>query len=165
VPGPLLLGPLPLAWLAAVAGPVAGPLLLAAEAWVPGALVLLAGLPLAAVSIRALHGLARRWVVFVPAGMVLHDLASLADPVLFRRTDVARLGPAPADAADGALDLTQRSLGLALQLEAREPAEIAPRSPGRRAELEVVPVSRLLFTPTRPGAVLAEAARRRIPVG
>jgi hypothetical protein len=165
VPGPLLLGPLPLAWVAAVAGPVGGPLLLAAEAWVAGALVVVAGVPLALGAIRALHGLARRWVVFVPAGMVLHDPASLADPVLFRRADVAGLGPAPADAVDGALDLTQRALGLALQLEAQQPAEVAPRSPRRGAEVEVASVSRLLFTPTRPGAVMSEAARRRIAVG
>lgn len=165
VPGALLLGPLPLAWVAAVAGPVAGPLLLAAQAWIPGALVLVAGMPIAAAAVRSLHGLARRWVVFVPAGMVIHDLAALADPVLVRRSDLARLGPAPADAAAGALDLTQRSLGLALQLEASAPAEVAPRNPRRRGELEIVTVSRLLFTPTRPGAVLAEAARRRIPVG
>lgn len=166
VPGPLLLGPLPLAWLAAVVGPVAGPLLLAAREWVAGALVLAVGAPLALAAVRALHGLARRWVVFVPAGMVLHDPAALADPVLFRRSDVARLGPAPAEATRGALDLTQRSLGLALQLEATEPADVAPRSVRRRrSELEVTKVERLLFTPTRPGAVLAEAARRRIVVG
>ena len=36
VPAPLVLGPIPLAWVATVAGPVAGPLLLAAEQWVAG---------------------------------------------------------------------------------------------------------------------------------
>lgn len=161
VPGTLLLGPLPLAWATAVAAPVGAPLLLAARQWVASAVVLAAGLPAAAIAIRALHGLSRRWVVFVPAGLVLHDLHALVDPVLFPRARIARLGPAPADGA-GARDLTLRALGLALELELLEPLELAPRRPDRVVELE--PVERILFAPTRPGAVLHEAARRGIPV-
>ncbi len=162
VPGTLLLGPLPLAWAIAVAAPVGGPLLLAARQWVAASLLLLAGAPAAIVAVRALHGLARRWVVFVPAGLVLHDLHALIDPVLFPRTRIARLGPAPAGGA-GARDLTLRALGLALQLELREPLEVAPRRPDRVVELETV--ERILFAPTRPGAVLQEAARRGIQIG
>lgn len=162
VPGALLLGPLPVAWAAAVVAPVGAPLLLAARQWVAGAALAVVGVPIAAVAIRALHGLARRWVVFVPAGLVLHDLNAMVDPVLFPRSSIRRLGPAPAD-GDGAVDLTQRALGLALELELVEATEIAPRRTDGRVEVE--PVQRLLFTPTRPGALLAEAARRRIPVG
>jgi hypothetical protein len=162
VPTPLLLGPLPLAWLA-VAGPVvAGPLLLAARQWVLGALVLAAAGPLAYVAGRALHGLARRWVVFVPAGLVLHDLQAMIDPVLFPRTSVTRLGAAPAD-SDDSLDLTLGALGLILQLDLREPFDVAPRRPDHT--LETVKVSSLRFAPTRPGALLAEAKTRRIAVG
>lgn len=162
VPAALLLGPVPVAALVAVAGPVAGPLLLAARAWVAGGLALAIGPPLALLAARALHGLARRWVVFVPAGMVLHDPASLADPVLFPRRLIARLAAAPAQPPADAIDLTQGALGLALQLDLTEPLDVAPRSASRRAEAEVRKVTTILFTPTRPGAVLAEARRRRI---
>jgi len=79
VPGALLFGPIPVAWAAAVAGPVAGPLLLAAHQWVRGALVLAIGLPAAVLAVRALHGLARRWVVLVPAGLVVHDHHALVE--------------------------------------------------------------------------------------
>ncbi len=161
VPGSLLLGPLQLTWLTAVAAPVGAPLLLAARQWVGGGVLALVGLPAAAVSVRALHGLARRWVVFVPAGLVLHDQQALVDPVLFPRSSIRALGPAPADPGD-AVDLTLASLGLALELELEEPLEIAPRRPDRQLQVEAV--DRLLFTPTRPGALLAEAARRRIAV-
>lgn len=161
VPGALLLGPLPLTWAAATAAPVAVPLLAAADRWVAAVVLAAAGGPAAVVAVRALHGLSRRWVVFVPAGLVLHDLHAMIDPVLFPRRSIRRLGPAPAD-GDGALDLTQRALGLALELELIEPAEVAPRR--RDGRVETVPVERLLFTPTRPGALLAEATRRRIPV-
>lgn len=162
VPTPLVLGPLPLAWVAAVAAPIAGPLLLAARQWVAGAVVLGLGLPLAAVGVRALHGLARRWVVLVPAGLVLHDQHALVEAVLFPRRTIQRLGPAPAD-ADAGLDLTVRALGLALSLELVEPAVVSPRRADKA--LQVESVDRLLFTPTRPGALLAAAAGRRIPVG
>jgi len=163
VPGPLLLGPLLLAELGAVAGPVAGPLLLAAGQWVAGTVVLAAGIPLAVVAVRALHGLARRWVVLVPAGLVLHDQHALVEAVLFPRPTIARLGPAPLEAAGDALDLTQRAFGLALLLELDEPAAVSPRRSD--GTLAVESVARLLITPTRPGALLAAAARRRIPVG
>lgn len=163
VPGPLLFGPLPLACVAALAGPIAGPLLLAAGQWVLGGVVLAAGLPLAVVAVRALHGLARRWVVLVPAGLVLHDQHGLVEAVLFPCSMIRRLGPAPADGAADALDLTQRAFGLALELELDEPAVVSPRRADKT--VQAASVERLLFTPTRPGALLREAAGRRIPVG
>ena len=163
VPTALVLGPVPLAWLGTVVVPVAGALLLAAKQWIAGAVVLAVGLPLAAVAVRALHGLARRWVVFVPAGLVLHDRHALVEPVLFPRRSIRRLGPAPADPAPETVDLTQRALGLALELELSEAVAVAPRRADR--SVEVASIDRLLFTPSRPGAVLGEATARRLPVG
>ncbi|MGV3758114.1 MAG: hypothetical protein ACO1PW_01060 [Actinomycetota bacterium] len=162
VPGSLLLGPLPLTWLAAVGAPVGAPLLLAAEQWVAGIALAALGAPATVVSARALHGLSKRWVVLVPAGLVLHDLHALVDPVLFPKARIRRLGPAPAEIG-GARDLTQGAFGLALQLELAQDLELAPRRPDGSLELEAV--DRVLFTPTRPGALLQEAARRRLPVG
>ncbi|MFZ6005062.1 MAG: hypothetical protein ACOYXM_14140 [Actinomycetota bacterium] len=162
VPGMLLLGPIQLAWIAAVGGPVGAPLLLASRQWEAGAALALLGTPAAAVATRALHSLSRRWVVLVPAGLVLHDLHALIDPILFPRAQIRRLGPAPAD-GDGARDLTQRSLGLALEIELAQPVDIVPRRPDRTVSAE--PVERLLFAPTRPGAVMREASKRHISVG
>ena len=161
VPGPLLLGPLVLAWLLAVPMPATGLLLLADRQWVAGGLVLAVSVPLAVVLVRAMHGLSRRWVVFVPAGLVLHDPMTLADPVLFRRQTIGRLGPAPADT--DALDLTQRSPGIALELRSKEEVQLTLTSPGR-AVGDNRTTTKLLFTPTRPGAVVAEARERRFPV-
>ncbi|HEY8544671.1 MAG TPA: hypothetical protein VIL36_06475 [Acidimicrobiales bacterium] len=160
VPAPLLAGPVPLAWLAVAGGVAAGPLLLAAEAWVPGALALAAGLPAAWWGARALHVLARRWVVLVPAGMVLHDQLALADPILLRRDEVRALVPAPADTE--ALDLTKGALGLALEVTLAGPAALTLAPVGRTATAEAVKAERLLFTPTQPGALLAAARARRI---
>ena len=162
VPTALLLGPIPIAGVAAVAGPIAGPLLLAAEQWVAGALVLLVGVPLTVVAARALHGLSRRWVVLVPAGLVLHDGHALVEAVLFPRPMISRLGPARAESPAERRDLTVGALGLAVELDLVEPVAISPRRRDRMVQVEEV--TSLAFTPSRPGALLAAARERRISV-
>lgn len=161
-PGPLLVGPVFLAWALAAVGVGAGPLLLAAKQWVAGGVSTVIGFPVARILARALHGLSRRWLVFVPAGVVVHDPLSLVDPVLIKRQDIASFGPAPAGTT--ALDLTQRSPGLALELDLLEPIELVLMKPrdrlGERATTDA-----LLVTPTRPGDVLNEARARRVRVG
>lgn len=163
-PGAVLLGPVEAAWAVAVGGLAAGPLLLAAREWVAGVVLTAAGLPIALVAIRALHGLARRWVVFVPGGVVLHDPLTMLDPVLLPRQLVTHIGAAPADDVSSALDITAGAFGLALEVRLREPAQVAlVRSVRRRREADINDTRQLLFTPTRPGAVLAEARARRLP--
>jgi hypothetical protein len=161
-PGPLLAGPLEVAWAVAVGAPVGTVLLLAAKAWVAGAIVLVVGVPVAAILARALHGLCRRWVVFVPAGLVLHDPLSLLDPPLFQRRVIETLRPAPVHSV--ALDLTQRAPGLALELVLWEKVPMTLVKPGTIGG-ESGASALLRFTPTRPGQVLREAQRRRVPVG
>jgi hypothetical protein len=155
----LLLGPVELAWLAVVAGLVAGPVLLAVGEWIAGPILLVAGLALAVLGARALHGLSRRWIVFVPAGVVLHDPMATADPALFPRVILAGIGPAAADDASPALDLSGGAPGLVLEVRLREAVKVGVRR-GRR-QIEDVDATTIRFTPLRPGAVMAEAVRRR----
>jgi hypothetical protein len=159
VPAALLAGPAELAWLATVAGVVVGPLALAAGRWVVGVLALAAGLPAAWWGARVLHSLARRWLVFVPNGVVVHDPLTLSEPVLLPRTIVRPLGPAPA--GSDALDLTGGASGLALEVRLTEPVTLVPVARGRRPA-EMTDVDALLVTPSRPGRVLTEARRRRL---
>lgn len=156
IPGPLMLGPVQLAWLAAVGGPVAGPLLVGAGAGITGWIVLLVGLPTSLFSVRALHSLARRWIVFVPAGMVIHDPITLEDPVLLQRRAVESIGPAPE--GSGSLDLTAGAWGLALEARLREPVTVRTRGGAVRS------VTGVLFTPTLPADLLDEARSRKLPV-
>jgi hypothetical protein len=164
----LLLAPAPVAWLLAVAAPAAAVLLLAAEAWVPG--VLLAAVAAAGIrlGVPALHRLSRRWLVLVPAGLVLHDHLALPDPVLFRRGTVRGIGPAPADAAGdaggGTLDLSLGAPGLVVEVVLLEPTDIPiATGRGRSRQVETVTAERLLIVPARPGAFLAAARDRRLP--
>lgn len=157
-PGPLLAGPLPLAWALSVAGIAAGPLLLAARQWVLGGVLLLAGWPLAYLLLKSIHNLSRRWAVFVPAGIVLHDPVVLFDPTLFRRQDITAIRPST---SSDPYDLSQRAPGLALEIQLDESTTITLLKPGKR-EGVAIHATGLRFTPTRPGAVLEEARRRRL---
>lgn len=162
-PGPVLVTLVAPMWLLACAGAAAGPLLLADRRWPAGAVALAVGLPVSALAGRALHRLARRWLVFVPAGLVLHDHLSLTQPVLLTRSEIASVGPASADAARGAAaDLTAAALGLALEIRLARPAELPVttgrnRSPEQEAEA-------LLVSPSLPARVLAAAADRGLPI-
>ncbi len=121
-----------------------------------GAVVVVAGA-------RSLHQLARRWVVLVPTGLVVHDSFTMPEPQLFLRTSIARLGPALADAATAADDLTAGAPGLAIALELTEPLEVLVRTSGRGSETRAT--SALLITPSRPVRLLEAARAHRIPVG
>jgi hypothetical protein len=159
-PAPLFLGPVELAWLVVVAGIAAGPLLLAAKAWVLGAIAIAVAAVAVRPAARSLHQLSRRWLVFVRNGFVLHDPLTLADPVLFPKQEVRSLGPAPADAESDATDLTGRALGLVLEIRLADAIKIGViEGRGRSANVDT---DRLLFTPARPGALLSEARERGI---
>ncbi|MCU0310593.1 MAG: hypothetical protein MUE36_06595 [Acidimicrobiales bacterium] len=164
-PGVVILGPMESVWLLVVTGAVAGPLLLAAEQWIAGGIVLVVGWAVAAVGARNLHQLVLRWIVFVPAGFVLVDRTVLHDAFLVQRSHLRSLAPAPADTASR--DLTAGALGLALEAVFVESETIVPagtrRLRGEPDPITVEGVAGVLFTPSRPGAVLAEAARRRLP--
>ncbi len=159
-PAALLFGPVPVAWLLTAVGLVAGPLLISSNAWIIGALVTVAGYGIAWLAIRSLHSLSLRFIVFVPAGVTLVDQLILVESILFARSRIIRLGPALADTV--ALDLSQNAIGLVLEVETTDDVEMAVKD-GRKSATEVTTRS-ALFTPSRPGAVLAEAARRHISV-
>ncbi len=163
-PAPVALLAVPV-WAVAVAGALAGPVLLAASAWLSGVLAVAVGWPAAFFAARSLHTLARRWIVLVPAGLVVHDPLTMPEAQLFLRQTMRRLGPAAAPDADDDLateDLTGGASGLALALEVTEPVDLLVRAAG---EGEIHAVDRVLFTPGRPAALLDGARAHRLPVG
>jgi len=161
-PGAILVGPLPLVWALVVLGATSGPLLLASDNWLIGIVLTGVGWPVAALGFRSLHQLARRWVVFVPNGFVIHDYLAAREPFLLRRQDLSSLGPATADTdtdTDDLIDVSQLAPGPVLQVALRGEVEVVPRT---RGTSEVRVVKSVLFSPTRPGAVLQEARLRRL---
>ncbi|MGI8797566.1 MAG: hypothetical protein ACR2IR_13460 [Acidimicrobiia bacterium] len=164
-PRVLLLGPLPPAPLLVGAGIAAGPLLVAADRPVVGALALVVGIPVAALMVRALHGLSRRWVVLVPAGLVVVDPLTLPDPVLFLREHIASLRAAdPGEPLHaGVVDLRLGALADSLALTLGRETEFLATRRGVRGSVPAT-TTELRFAAVRSGELLAEAAQRRIPV-
>jgi hypothetical protein len=159
-PTAIVVGPALLVWVLIVVGVATGPLLLATEQWVAGGIALAIGWPVAAVAARSLHQLARRWLVFVPAGLVLHDPTAVASQ-LIPRGAVATI--APALAGSDAHDLTGGAAGLALEVRLVDPIVFEPAR-GRRNPPDPVETDRFLVSPSRPGAVMKEARARRFTV-
>jgi hypothetical protein len=160
-PGAFLLGPIQLGWAVVVAGVAAGPLLLLARQWIAGAILTVIGGLVVWRVWRSLDALSNRWLVFVPAGVVLHDALVLAEPTLFARTNIVSFGPAPA--TTDALDLSANALGLALQVDLEVPQSLAIiEGPARRRSAESRAVARLMIAPSRPGAVAIEASTRHL---
>jgi hypothetical protein len=151
----------PLAVVLVLAGASAGPLLLAAGQWVVGGLALIVGVGLAVLAARSLHALSRRFLVFVPGGVVVHDPMTLVEPILLAKGSLAAIGPAPADT--DAEDLTMGAGGLIMELRLQQPSDLLRRRPGR-APAEVVSTAAVLVAPTRTAAVLAEARERHLPL-
>ena len=158
-PALLLAGPVPVAAAITVGGTVSGPLLLAAEHWAAGVAVTVAGGALAVVGARSLHSLTRRWLVFVPAGVVLHDHLAVQDPVLLRRRAVANFGPAQRESE--ALDLTQGAAGLILELTMNQPITLSPPTK-RKSSKQEVQAGAVLIAPSRPGKTITLARQRQL---
>jgi hypothetical protein len=161
VPPSLALGPVPLAVAVVLAGISVGPLLLATEQLVAGVAATVVGVVLAFLAARSLHALSRRFLVFVPGGVVVHDPLTIVDPVLLPKSGLASVGPAPADT--DAEDLTMGAGGLVMELRLRQPSDLVRRRPGRTPD-QAVTTAAVLVAPTRTAAFLADAAERHLPV-
>lgn len=161
-PAGVLVGLLPLLWVVVLAAVATGPLLLANQLWIAGAVATAIGLPVAVVVVRRTHVLSRRWLVLVPAGVVVHDPLMLSDSLLVQRANLASLAPALADTT--ATDLTMGALGLALELRMRTPSEILTNADRRAAggsyTTPGTPVDAVLVSPSRPGAVMRTVTGR-----
>jgi hypothetical protein len=164
VPISLLAGPLPVSVALVAAGIASGPLLLANRDYIAGAIALVVGLPLIAVLIRSLTALDHRWIVLVPAGLVVVDPLTFPDPVLLPREHIASLVRVPRGTRGDSRDSTEILVGGPgpLLLTCHEQGTFLRRSGRGRASVEA---DRLRLTPLRPGPVLDAAGAHRIAVG
>ena len=159
-PGPVLVALVVPVWVVSVAGVAVGPLLLADRGWAAGVVAAAVGLPAAAFAAHTLFRLARRWLVFVPNGLVVHDHMAVAEPLPLGRRSLASIGPARADTS--ATDLTAQAFGMALELRLGDPVKASVRTGRNRSEERSL--SALLVSPSRPAAVLATAERRGLKI-
>lgn len=126
------------------------------------------GLAVAAVAVVTLawprwHRLSRRWLVLVPAGLVVHDPVVLADTIMLRRSTISGISLATTDTV--AIDLSGPSAGHLVEVRAIEPQPMALAPARRGLAPRTCEATAFLVAPTRPGYALARCRDRRLPVG
>lgn len=154
---------LPVALLVIAAAGIVGPLLVADGHGVAGIAVIVLTAPPAWMAVRLAHQLSMRWVVLVPAGLVIADPLTLTDPVLFPRAHIMGLGPADPSRRppEGACDLRLGASFGSCALLLDDDAPIIRRV---RREGVTVQANLLLVTPTAAPRLLERARARRIHV-
>ena len=163
-PPALFLGPIPLARLLVVAGLAAPVLLFADGQWVWGTIALVIAGAVFAVLPRALLGLSQRWAVLMPAGFVIVDPMTLADPVLFVRELVSGFGAVPPEAAPvTATDLRLGASRGSVRLQLVDRVEITRAARGRKPA-ETLLTDDIRSAPVRRDDLLTLAAARRLPI-
>jgi hypothetical protein len=162
-PPVLFMVPAVVSWAVLCACAIVGPLALAAGGWVAGAPLSLAAVGLGWFLGRRFHRLSRRWLVVVPAGLVIHDHVVLSETAMFPRGSLASVGLALEGTE--AADLTGPAAGHAIEIALRE-METVVLAPSRAAPGgTALHVRAVLLAPSRPGRALVEAAERGVPVG
>lgn len=147
-----VVGPVPFAWLVSFGGLIGGALLLAARSWVAGAALVAVGGLATRRSLPSLHGLSKRWLVMVPAGVTLVDHLALAEPVLFPKHRIRSAGLAAVDT--DAVDLSGHALGSPIEFRLDRPMEVLRRT--GRFDAESTAILSVLVSPASPTAVLRE---------
>lgn len=143
-----------LVWIAVV---LAAPLLLASGRWALGSIAAVAAALLTWLLVPRFNALSGRWLVFVPAGLVLHDLVVLGETLMIPQADIEAIELALASTE--AADLTGPASGHAVEIGMRSmvTALLAPTKAAPRGT--ALHVRSFIVAPTRPGLVL-RAARR-----
>lgn len=159
----VLLMPMLLIWSVWCTALLSAVLALGAEHWVIGiVLAILAG-ALGWLLAQRLHHLSRRWLVIVPAGIVVHDAVTLGETLMVQRRNVAVAHLAPADTQ--AADLTGPAAGHALEIVLRDMELVVLAATVAEPKGKALHVQSILVAPSRPGRALKALADGKIPVG
>jgi hypothetical protein len=161
VPLTIAIAPLPIAVALVALGAVTGPLLLADGRIVAGIVAVIVGFPLAVLAANSVQALSRRWLVLVPAGVVVVDSLTLGDPTLMPREQIAALDASTSPHPD-LLDLRLAAARGTITITLREPAYFARRR--GRANVDVITATAVRTAVVDRSALLAARQRRRLPV-
>ena len=116
------MAPAVVAWVALGGTLIGGTLLIATQNYWVGVPLTLLGAFLARTVPARLHRLSRRWLVLVPAGVVLHDHLVLGETVMVQRRNISKIAVVP-EAGESA-DLTGGIAGPRIAVEIRESEKV-----------------------------------------
>lgn len=160
-PAPLLL-PMAVSWLVWCAAVLGAVLAWCASSVVWGIVLTLLAAALSWLLSQRFHRMSRRWLVLVPAGVVVHDAHVLGETLMVQRSNVslARLALADTEAAD----LTGPAAGHAVEVTVRDMVLAVLPSTAEHPTGRALHVASFLVCPTRPGRALRAMADAKIPV-
>ena len=154
-PPVVLIAPILLSTLVVDLSIISLPLLIAARNWTVAA-VSLAGLYVSAkYLLPRIHLLSRRWLVFVPAGVVVHDEIVLSTNLMIRKQELSQIQLARDNSA--AADLSALTWGVPLEFSFNKPLDISLTSIGAKHlnTLSAIHAQSVLIATSRPGSVLS----------
>jgi hypothetical protein len=153
------IAPIAVSYIVMVAFPVVMLFAVSAEVWWLAALCLVPTVLIFRVVPKRLHRFSRRWLVVVPAGVVVHDELLLAETFMVRTTAVTRV---ELSATSGeALNLTgdiagvRRHMVLIVQLREAEKLALSPYLAKMLGTLDALHVQSYAVAPTLAGHALA----------
>jgi hypothetical protein len=150
--------PIAVAGVVWVAATLAAPLLLATRQWATGVATAVGAVLLTWLLLPRFNALSRRWLVLVPAGVVVHDQVVLAETLMVSRSDLVGIDLALDDTE--AADFTGPASGHAVEIRMRSmvTALLAPGKDTPRGK--ALHVQSFIVAPSRPGAVLRSTQPR-----
>lgn len=151
--------PAVVAWAVQCATLLGGTLLLASRAWIRGGILVTLGLILARTVPQRLHRLARRWLVIVPAGIVLHDHVALGETFMVPASKLRSVRAV--DRAGDAADLTGGVLGPRIEVAMADADKVVlSRTTARMlGTTEALHVLSFTFAPRRTAAAISAIRR------
>lgn len=146
-----------LAWALQSGGLIGGSLLVAATNYVIGVPTLVLGVVLARTVPRRLHRLSRRWLVIVPAGIVVHDHLVLAETVMSMRSKI--LSVTKVNESGETADFTGGVVGprIAVHLKEADKVVLSKITAKTLGTIDALHVKAFSFAPRRIDVALAAA--------
>lgn len=155
--------PIVVSYVVMVAFPVATLFAVGGEVWWLAALCLVPSVFLFRVVVKSLHRFSRRWLVVVPAGVVVHDELLLAETFMVRTSSVTRveLSATSGEALNLSGDVAgvRRQMMLVIQLRDAEKLAVSPYLAKMLGTLDALHVQSYAVAPTLAGHALAALTR------
>lgn len=153
-PPVVLIAPVSLSVLLADLSILGLPMLVAARNWAVAIIALIGFFISVKYLLPRIHLLSRRWLVFVPAGIVVHDEIVLSINLMIRKQDLLQMRLARDNSA--AADLSALTWGVPLELSFNKPLDVSLTAIGAKhlKAVSAIHAQSVLIAASRPGSVL-----------
>lgn len=153
-PPVVLIAPVLLSVLIADLSILGLPMLVAAKNWAVAIIALIGFFISVKYLLPRIHLLSRRWLVFVPAGIVVHDEIVLSINLMIRKQDLLQMRLARDNSA--AADLSALTWGVPLELSFNKPLDVSLTAIGAKhlKAVSAIHAQSVLIAASRPGSVL-----------